>query len=265
MAHRLPADAALRAKVKTQLKPFLPARGPASKKAGRTEWLRTFLEDLGEDRGPARTLSAQPPSFKEQFRRLSCVLRNDAVAAFVQGQNSELGELGDFAFFGADERVLMLDSTEPASLRAAFFSGISPVAFIKQPDAWDALNQRLLAGMVAEIRALEAGAAYSFQIEPLRVVNPVLNFHLPPVAALRQRSEACLVQALACRARLVRLLGWPSHLASVLAALPVEDTGLPTLRDYQATAPYDAVAELQAYLSDMAMRFPSLLDSLRKH
>ena len=60
----------------------------------------------------------------------------------------------------------------------------------------------------------------------------------------------------------VRLLGWPSHLAGVLAAL-VEGAGLPTIMDYHATTPYDAVAELQAYLADMAMRFPLLFETLR--
>jgi hypothetical protein len=257
-SRRLPADATLRTQLKTELKASLQRlRRTHKDQPQRKEWLRALLEDLGEARGgPLETLCTLAPTFREIGRRRSCVLPAAAVGAFIDEQNRLLDELGGFAFYGVDERAIMLDALEPGSLRSAFLSGLSPLTFHGMPEAWDALNQRLLSALLSEIRSLEAGGAYSFQTEALRIVNPVVNLHLPAGGALRQRNEACLLQILSCRARLVRLLGWPSHLPSALSALGTRDSALPTIDSYGALAPFHAGDELRAYVADMRSRHP---------
>jgi hypothetical protein len=226
-------------------------------KSVRTEWLRSLLDDLGSPRrGALVSLCEDVPSFKELGRRMSCVVDGESLDAFIRQQDAYLAELDTFAFFGADDRAVMLDAPEPPSLRGSFFSGISPIAYVGKGDLWEEVNQQLLAALKREIRQLEDGQSFSFQMEPARVVNPVVNFNLPPEKSWQRRCEACLLELLSCRARLIRLLQWPSHAANALSASAPTTEGIPALGDYGANLPFNASAELEAYLTEMTRRYP---------
>lgn len=264
---RLPSDAAIQRDLKAILKslPKSPkGAGPGSPPF--LEWLQPLFEGLGDARARiVRTLCVQAPWFRELGRRQTCVVATSDLPGFVAEQNALMHELASHAFLGADERFVMRDGLEPASLRAAFFSGLSPITFAQQPQAWEFMHQRLLAAISGEIRHLEAGDGFAFQLEPLRVVNPVVNFHLPISGALSRQCEPLLQQVLSCRARLVRLLGWPNHLASALSALGTHESALPTIDSYGAVAPFHAGDELRAYVADMRARYPrftSIIEAL---
>ena len=253
LRHRLFGGARRPDEFKSEIRALL-RRASRARKSRRIEWLGSVL--TGRDGQKYITLCNQLPAEREIGRQISCVPHGLSIDEFLREQNEQLAELGEFAFYGADERTVMVGDFGQPSLLGSLFSGID-VRNAREIE--DAMNRLLLAKMKHQIRLLEAGVAFSFQMEPGRVVHAGLLLNLPfGNWSVPQQSKPHLMELLSCRARLVHLLGWPSHFPRVLHGIRPADYGWhgPAIRDYNANTPYDAAAELDAYLSEMCERYP---------
>jgi len=120
-AHRLARDTATRSAIK-EVQKGLPKADRADKASGpgtpaHLEWLQPIFEDLWDGCARSvRSLCEHAPTFRELGRRRACIVAAGALDCFIVDQDALLAELGAQAFFGTDERSVMLDGVEPASV-----------------------------------------------------------------------------------------------------------------------------------------------------
>jgi len=225
----------------------------------RLEWLRT-LRAVGGKPLPSRvqSLCSGPPAYREVGRVISVVVFQHEWEDFTREQDALLAEAGALAFLGCDERAVMAGADDPTSLRMALFRGFSPIEFSSRHELYFELNHALLRTFQRELEDLGDGGEFSFQVEASVLANSAVNLRLPLQGSWELEQEPLLRELLACRARFLRLLGWPMHLPSVFAALQGVEDIVPSLRARRVIEPFDAVAELETYVSNMASRFPRM-------
>jgi len=179
--------------------------------------------------------------------------RKDEVVDFLE---REVEELGKYAFYRIDESVELADSRGRKSLGFYLFHGIDLLDHPTQA-ARDLLQMEVLSELKFVVSRLESGGGFDTPIEPVWIVKGLVSFALlgatddHPISREYELSR----QIISYRARLVHLLGWPSHHASVSRAIePFRKSK--SGRNPDRFEPYDVEAELQAYLDQVGRLYP---------
>lgn len=215
-------------------------------------WLGDILQSIQLSR--KREQFAEPnnntgPGF------LSISIPNASLGGFQLRLQQELTQFGDYSFFPFDEcdtngREEFTENEVPEARLVG--TGYTHFAAVSE----------LLDSLVSTVGAMEAGEAFDYNLPTFHISHGGVSFYSSILNGLTVGDIWEMERKiLSYRARLVRLLGWPSHFEAIQQVISAESSSGGGVLSYGITSPYNVAEELRSYISEMTSRYPVLKGS----
>lgn len=230
-----------------------------SPSSAQARWFDEYAQAAGKSRRSVPSLSHPELSYFEAGRWVHLTVRRARLEAMKNLLEAEIEQFGEFAFWTCDERVKLSDTqwgfASSNDARLIDLGSKSMKLALEMPGAYVRLQESALDELATTIRRLELGVPFDYRLDTRVLLTGALVAEMPIGWTLTDRIRQLEQEINASKARLIRLLGWPTHYYWAKDKLQDVDANE---RWAGIERPYSLLDELRAYVSSMEKMYPVL-------
>lgn len=227
--------------------------------SAQARWFAEYAQAAGKSARSVPSLSEPELSYLEAWRWVHLTVRRERLETLKRLLEAELEQFGELAFWTCDERIQLFSSqtgfASSGDARLKDLGSKSMKLALEMPDAYVRLQESALDELATTIGRLELGIPFDYRLDARALLTGPLVAEMPVNWTLTSRIRQLEQEISASKARLIRLLGWPTHY----------HWAKDKLQDIEANErwrgvqrPYNLLDELKAYVISMEATYPVL-------